>query len=66
MLFWYFLRLRLYWTSETKSILKLYAKFLIFGPAAALKPGEEEEDGLSEWLNNDAVCKAAPGFARVC
>ena len=38
----------------------------MFGRGGAIKLWEEKADSINESINHKAVCRAAPGFARVC
>ena len=37
-----------------------------FGRGGVVKLWEEKADSLTHLINHKAVCKEAPGFARVC
>ena len=38
----------------------------LFGLGGTVKPGEEKGHLVTEQINDDGVCRAAPGFALVC
>ena len=37
-----------------------------FGRGSSIKSGEEKDELMNEIIDNNGVCRAAPGFARVC